>query len=166
MLKSILPIILAATLMPLAHDAAAQSDNPVYVDDSPQAWELFRQAQDQTRNNASEAVRLYQELLDEYAMKLIPVSENSPDHFRAVRQRVLQALRGSRPLLERYLLIQTPHAETLLQAGELEQLARTRSLTEPGLEAMLRLAQRDVEAARFQTSLSRLFECLSHPALT
>ena len=59
----------------------AQTDNPVYLDDSPQAWELFRQAKDQTRNNAGEAVRLYQELLDDFGLKLIPFSEATPDQF-------------------------------------------------------------------------------------
>ena len=34
--------------------ALGQADNPVYVDDSPQAWEMFRQAQDQARNNAGD----------------------------------------------------------------------------------------------------------------
>jgi hypothetical protein len=47
--------------------AVAQQENPVYVDDSPRAWELFQLARDQARANLSEAARLYQELLDDYA---------------------------------------------------------------------------------------------------
>src|SRR5262245_28890851 len=145
--------------------AVAQSDNPVYVDDSPQAWETFRQAQDQARNNAGEAVRLYQELLDEFAMKIIPAAETESDHFKAVRQRVHDALSGNPALLERYMLIQTPQAETLLQDGDLERLAITRALTEPGLEAMLRLAQVDLESGRFATALAWLHEALNHPKI-
>src|SRR5262245_18658225 len=144
----------------------AQTDNPVYVDDSPQAWELFRQAKDQTRNNAGEAVRLYQELLDDFGLKLIPFSEATPDQFASVRQRVLETLSEDLALLERYRLIQTPAAEQLLQAQDLQKLAMTRSLTEPGLEALLRLAQQDLEAARFYTALDWLAQAQGHPDLT
>jgi outer membrane protein assembly factor BamB/predicted negative regulator of RcsB-dependent stress response len=142
---------------------AAQVDNPVYVDDSPQAWELFRQAQDQTAQNAGEAVRLYQELLDDFPLKLIPASEAATNQFQAVRQRVLEALRRNQELLERYRTIQKPLGEQLLAADELEQLAASRSLTEPGLEALLRLAQRDLEAGRFNIAMSYLRQAASHP---
>ena len=144
----------------------AQTDNPVYLDDSPQAWELFRQAKDQTRNNAGEAVRLYQELLDDFGLKLIPFSEATPDQFASVRQRVLETLADDQALLELYRLIQTPAAEQLLQAQDLQRLAMTRSLTEPGLEALLRLAQQDLEAARFYTALDWLEQAQRHPDLT
>src|SRR4029453_7158613 len=97
-------------------------------------------------------VRLYQELLDDFGLKLIPFSEATPDQFASVRQRVLETLIDDQALLERYRLIQTPLAEQLLQAQELQKLAMTRSLTEPGLEALLRLAQQDLEAARFYTA--------------
>jgi hypothetical protein len=146
--------------------AIAQQDNPVYVDDSPQAWEIFRRARDQVRDNTAESVRLYQELLDEFALKLIPVHENDPDLLTAARLRVLTALRGDQKLLERYRLIQTAEAQRLLDADRLDALAMTRSLTEPGLEAMLRLAQRDLESARFFAAQSWLDEATRHPDLT
>ena len=157
------PVILLSFLASAAvgQGARGQSDNPVYVDDS-QAWELFRQAQDQARDNAGEAVRLYQELLDEFGMKLIPVSEASPEHYEAVRQRVPEALQAEPALLDRYRLIQTPQAEVLLQNGELERLVATRSLTQPGMEALLRLGQRDLEAAKFQTARGWLNEAAMH----
>lgn len=168
MVRAIGPVILAAAVIAnFTGRILAQSDNPVYVDDSPQAWELFRQAQDQARNNGGEAVRLHQELLDEFALKLIPGSagEVPPEQYKAVRQRVLEALSADPKLLERYRLIQTPEAERLLQANELERLVLTRSLTEPGLEALLRLGQRDLESAHFRMALSWLNQALAHPDL-
>ena len=50
--------------------------------------------------------RLYQELLNEFPFKLIPVSEAASDHFKAVRSRVLTTIRGDQTLLDRYRLIQ------------------------------------------------------------
>ncbi len=147
----------------LADAARAQTDNPVYVDDSPQAWEQFRQAQDQTRNNGGEAVRLYQELLDDFGLKLIPVSANSSDQFQAVRRRVLDDLIANPPLLERYRIIQKQSAEQMLQSNDLERLAMTRSLTDAGLEALLRLAQRELEFGRFRAASTWLEQARTHP---
>jgi outer membrane protein assembly factor BamB len=152
--------------LPGIREVHGQQDNPVYVDDSPQAWELFRRAADQTRDNAAEAVRLYQELLDDFALKLIPVREKDPDQFMCVRLRVLAALQRDDTLLQRYRLIQTAEAQRLLAADRLEDLAMTRSLTEPGLDALLRLAQRDLESARFNLAMSWLEQAMSHPDLS
>jgi outer membrane protein assembly factor BamB len=144
---------------------AAGQVNPVYVDDSPRAWELLQRATDQSRDNAGEAIRLYQELLDDYALKLVPVTDAATDHFVSVRRRVLAALAADPELLERYRLIEAAEAGRLLEAGELGQLARTRPLTEPGLDALLRLAQRDFESARFRSARRWLGEAVEHPDL-
>jgi outer membrane protein assembly factor BamB len=145
--------------------AVAQQENPVYVDDSPRAWELFQLARDQARANLSEAARLYQELLDDYALKLLPVSDTADDHFVAVRARVLTELMGSERLLERFRLTETAEAQRLVEAQQWERVALTRSLTEPGLEALLRLAQDDLESARFHSALDRLWQAVDHPDL-
>ena len=145
--------------------ASAQQENPVYVDDSPRAWELFRLAQDQATNNVGEAVRLYQELLDDYAMKLLPVSNAANDHFLAVRSRVLAEILADRELLDRFRLSGTAEARRLLEVGQLERLARTRSITVPGLQALLRLAQDDLEHGWFHSALDRLQQAAAHPDL-
>ena len=145
---------------------AAPPSNPVYVDDSPQAWEQFQLAQDQAPANAGEAVRLYQELLDEYAMRLVPMTVASSDQLIAVRARVLGELLDDKVLLDRYRLIETAQAQRLFDAGELMRLAITRSLTEPGLEALLRLGQWNLESARFRSALGWLSEATVHPDLT
>jgi len=97
--------------------ANAQQENPVYVDDSPQAWELFRRAADQVRENTAESVRLYQELLDDFALKLIPAVASEPDYFASVRSRVLAMLRSDERLLERYRQI-LPHGRHVDDIGK------------------------------------------------
>ncbi len=155
------PIVLASFAA-----AAGPPQNPVYIDDSPRAWEQFQLAQDQVPDNAGEAVRLYQELLDEYAMKLVPMTAATEDQFVAVRGRVLAELFADKRLLERYRLIETAQAQRLLAPGELKRLAITRSATEPGLEALLRLGQWNFESARFRSALGWLSEAADHPDLT
>ncbi|MCH8164001.1 MAG: PQQ-like beta-propeller repeat protein [Planctomycetes bacterium] len=157
-------VVSLAVLCPLIGATAPQA-NPVYVDASPRAWELFRLARDQARDNVSEAVRIYQELLDDYAMKLLPVNETSADHFVAVRARVLAEVLGDDRLLKRYRLTETAQARRLLEAGQLRRLAITRSTTEPGLEALLRLAQDDLESARFHSAMTWLWQAVKHPDL-
>jgi len=153
-------------LLFLVRPAVAQQDNPVYADDSPQAWELFQQARDQARDNAGEAIRLYQELLDEFGLKLIRSIDSSTDLLRSVRSRVLKQVQADAEFLERYRSAQTPRAEEMLQAGDLETLALTRSLTAPGLEALLRLGQRDLEAGRFRVARHWLMQAQSHLDVT
>jgi outer membrane protein assembly factor BamB len=144
---------------------APANDNPVYVDDSPRAWELLRQARAQAPDNVGEAVRLYQELLDDYALRLVPARESTPDLFGAVRAAVLGDLAADDRLRERYRSIETAEAQRLLREGRLERLALTRSMTEAGLDALLVLAQVEIEAGRFHAALSRLDEASSHPDL-
>ena len=114
-------VLLALFIRPLP--AAGQQDKPVYVDDSPRAWELFLRARDQASDNLGEAVRLYQELLDDYGEKLLPVREATPDHFVAVRARVLTELSGNQGLLDRYRIAETAEATRLLDGGRLRRLA-------------------------------------------
>lgn len=143
--------------------AVAQVDSPVYIDDSPQAWELFRQAKDQQRNNLGECLRLCQEVLDDFTYKLIPVNEKTTELHRSARLRVLEYLVSDEELLARYRSSQTAAAQAMLDAGEIEKLALTRSLTEPGLDALLMLAQGHIEAARFDAALGLLDEASRHP---
>ncbi|UCD74662.1 MAG: PQQ-binding-like beta-propeller repeat protein [Phycisphaerales bacterium] len=144
---------------------SAQPDNPVFVDQSPRAWELLRRARDQAANNPDEAVRLYQELLDDYPLKLVPTGDSEGDRFVTVRGPVLADLKADASLLRRYRAVQTAEAERLLEAGNLPRLATCRSLTDAGLEALLRLAQQDLESARFHSADHWLREALEHPNL-
>lgn len=160
-------LLLVCLILPCLRpaDCFSQLESPVYVDDSPLAWETFQRAQDQVRDNVAEAVRLYQELLDQYGEKLIPVAPAEADRLYPVRARVLEAIRNNPGVLERYQLIAQAEADRLLADGELEALARTRSLTESGLEALLRLGQRELEAGHFRAALTRLREAEAHPLI-
>ena len=102
-------IILFASVI-AAEAAHGQQDNPVYVDDSPRAAELLHRARRQAADNVSEAVRLYQELLDTYGSKLIATDDVSPDCFVSVRSRALSDLAADDDLLQRYRLMQTARA--------------------------------------------------------
>ncbi len=146
--------------------ALAQLSNPVYVEDSPQAWELFQRAQDLGSDNSAETLRIWQELLDDYPLKLIPVSESASEQFTSVRQRVMDELRTDPALLERYQNIESAEAGRQLQSGQLLELATSRSLTVPGLDALLLLAQQGIEEARFHAALDWLDEASRHPFLT
>lgn len=141
-------------------------DNPVYVSDSPEGWELFQRAQDQAADNPTEAARVYQQLLDGFALRLLPRSEFDRDHLLSVRERVHAALRGAPVVFERYRLMQTAEAERLLAAGDHDRLLRTRFLTAPALEAVLRRTQEDIESARFRRAINRLLEAERHPDLS
>ena len=162
-----LPLLLIVASMLLVGPRAAfgQQENPVYVDDSPRAWELFLLAGDQAADNLGEAVRLYQELLDDYGTKLLPITRAAADHFTSVRGRVLDRLSGNPGLLNRYRIAEQAEAARLLHGGHLQRVALTRSLTESGLEALLRLAQENLESAHFHSALDWLQEAREHPDL-
>lgn len=159
-------LLVVAIIVAASIDVAARADNPVYVDDSPRAWEIFRQAQDQAQDNAGEAVRLYQELLDDYTFKLLPVHDTAENHFVGVRARVLAELKDNARLQRRYRTIEAAAAERLLAGNQLRELALTRPLTQAGLQALLRLGQEALESARFRATLTWLREALEHPDLT
>lgn len=150
----------------LARQARSQQDNPVYINDSPQAWQQFRRAREQIKDNVGEAVREFQELLDDYPTRLVPMHDSASNQYTATRQRVLAELRGHERLLDRYQQIEEAEARRLLEAGELERLVLTRSLTDSGLEGLLRLAQFDLEAGRLDRARARATEALAHPRLT
>jgi len=68
---------LAAWVLALFAAASGSAQvNPVYVDDSPLAREMFARAMDHAEENTGEAVRLLQELLDEYAGTVLLVSHD------------------------------------------------------------------------------------------
>ncbi len=150
----------------LAVPARAQTQSPVYIDDAPRAWELFRLAREQAVSNTGEAIRIYQELLDTYGENVIPRHEATTDEFVSVRTRVLADLRNNAGLLDRYRLMQQAEAQRLLATNEIDWLLRTRLLTEAGLEALLRAGQEALEAAQFLVAIDAYERAIGHPGLT
>lgn len=157
-------VLAIGTLAVMSRSVTAQQDNPVYVDDSPRARQLLLQARDQARDNLGESVRLYQELLDDYGPRLLPAARD-PDLFLPVRATVLAELSADARLLERYCAAEAAEAQRQLEAGLLETVAQSRSLTGPGLEALLLLAQDDLESGSFYAAIGRLNEAARHTDL-
>lgn len=153
--------LLLATSAPLA----AQDTAPVTVLDSPLAWQLLQQAEDQSRENPGESARLCQKLLDGYGDRVIPAEPNNAERFDGVAERVERFLRSHPSVLERYRQIEGPEAERMLRFDAPERVAATRAMTRAGLSANLRLAERELHAARFGHALMRLRRLEGHPDL-
>ncbi len=146
--------------------------NPVYVDDAPAAAETLSRVNDHlAAGNVDEAVRVLQALLDDHADRLTP-SADDPDVFVGVRQRVHEVLLKDAGLLRRYRSLQGPRAAAELELagnafdGPIDQLHRSLMLTPAGLEAALRVAQRQLEDARFEAARLTLEELELHPDRT
>jgi outer membrane protein assembly factor BamB len=157
-----------------ATPAVAQDSAPVTVLDSPLAWQLLQQAEDQAKENPSEAARLCQKLLDGYADRVVPASAGAggdagdqPDdgRFLGVTERVEQFLRTHPTVLARYREIEGPEAERLFRPEAPEGVATTRLLTRAGLRATLQLAERDMHDGAFDRALLRLERVEGHPDL-
>lgn len=143
--------------------AAAALDNPVWVDDSPQAWEMLQQARAQREANVEEAIRLYQTLLDEYPFRLAPADASIDNRFISVRGAVLADLRGDQDLLDAYQRAVSAGADRMLASGAVERTAITHTLTSAGLRAMLELGQRSVEQGHFERGRAWLRRAIDHP---
>lgn len=164
---------LAVGLIAVAPFSHAQPQlNPVYVDDSPAADDTIARVKDHlAAGNLDEAVRVLQGLLDEHGDRLT-ASSGDPDVFISVRTRVHEVIRGEPALLERYRELQGPRAAALLDGaanrldGPVDQAQGAFLLTPTGFEAALRVAQRQLEDARFEAARLTLEELDLHPDRT
>lgn len=142
---------------------AQEIDNPVYVNDSTLAADTLRGLDDLLAlDNYAEAVRALQTLLDDEGERVLP-SADDPDIYVSVRRRVHEALRRRPELLARYREQIEPGAAQLLASGRWRDVERTRLLTPAGYESALRLAQVELESARFDTALRALEQLEEHP---
>jgi len=145
-----------------AQQAAVQL-NPVYVDDSPVAAETFSRVRDHLgAGNIDEAVRVLQALLDEQPDRVLPVP-GDVDLFISVRESVHRLVFGDARLLDRYRQNIGPRAAAMLERGEVGALERQCLMTAPGFEAALRIAQEQLESARFEAALRTLKQLEDHP---
>lgn len=155
--------VFAGTL--LAAPALAQQ-SAVYVDDSVAATESFQRIPElQASGNQVEVLRIAQRLLEDESDRLVATSAD-PNLFISVRARVHELLLGDPSLLARYRQLESPRAEALVTEGKLADVERSRLLTTGGFQAVLRLARRDLEAARFEGAALRLSQLQTHPDLT
>ncbi len=155
--------LLAALPMLLSLPASAQEQVAAMVDDSPSAAQRFDQLRSQQEGNPAEAVRLVAELLDDFGDRLVPVEDADGERFRSVRTAVESVLRGDPRLAERHRIAERAVAERLLAEGRLEEVAKRRLWTDAGLEAGLRLAQREAEVGQGHAALRMLGRLAGHP---
>lgn len=158
-------VLMAAVLSAAAAPGATAQpqSNPVYVDDSPAARETFLGIGEQlAARNLDGAVRVLQRLLVEEPDRLV-ASERDPDLFVSVRARVHAVLLGSPELLERYRELEGPKAQRALDEGRVAEVEGAWLLTPAGHEAVLRLAQEHLEAARFEAAWLTLSQLDLHP---
>lgn len=154
--------VLAAAGMPMPLLAQPQL-NPVYVDDSPVATETFSRVKDHiAAANIDEAVRVLQVLLDEQADRVIGLP-GDPDLFIGVRESVHRLTLGDARLLDRYRQNIGPRAAALLAQGDFAAVERQYLMTSAGIEAALRLAQQQLESAKFEAALRTLAQLEDHP---
>lgn len=153
----------AAVIGPCGLEGRGQPVSPVFVDDSPLAFDgLIRAGELAAVGNLDEAVRVLQGLLDAEGERVLAM-QGEPDLFTTVRGRVHAALVGNAGLLERYRALIEPSAKEQLERNEIGSLERSRLLTPSGFEAALRLAQRQIEAAHFHAAVRTLSQLDAHP---
>ncbi len=152
-------------LPPPAAPAAAKAP-PVaraFLDEAVSAPDAIARAKELAdAGNFTEAVRVLQDILESEADQLVK-SPLDHDLFRTTRDTVQAALLASPPLLEKYRAEQGPIARASLDEGDAAHVLSTRFLTAAGLEAALRTAQDQLEAARFDAARLTLERALTHP---
>jgi outer membrane protein assembly factor BamB len=160
---------------PAALAQPAEPENPVFVADSPAAADALLRVQEfLASDNLDQAARVLQRLLDEDPGALV-ADPADPALYVGVRARVHAVLLGKSglegggggggALLEAYRRAQQPRAEDLLAQGRHAEVRDRRLLTPAGLEAALRVAGDQFEAADFAAALRTLLELDTHPDL-
>lgn len=147
----------------IALPAAAQVRNPVYLDDSPAAFEGIGRARElASSGNEAEAVRVIQRLLTHEGDRVI-ASREDEDLFLSVRERIHEFLLERPALLQRYRDLEEPIARRELEEIGPEPVERARLLTTSGYESALRVAQRQMERGRLRAALFTLRQLERHP---
>jgi hypothetical protein len=143
--------------------AQRASTYPVYVPDSPTAEEALNRAVElSSAGGLEEAVRVLQRVLDEQGDS-VTASRHDPDLFIPLRQAVNAVLLERPELLARYRTMQGATARALLAGGAIDDVERTRLLTEAGFDAALQHAQAFLEDARFKAAWLTIEQLDKHP---
>lgn len=156
-------LLMGSIPVPHAMAQGVTPENPVYLDDSPAARDvLIRLDELIAQGSRREAIRILQQVLDSDAGRVLPTQDDSDLHV-PVRRVFRARLMADPELLADYREIIEPEAADLLESGQLEELVRTRILTPSGFEGVLRLAQTQLESARFEAALRTIAEADEHP---
>jgi outer membrane protein assembly factor BamB len=159
-------ILALGLVLGLAAPALAQRGRTVYPDEGVGTTDaLVRVRELSEAGNTPEALRVLQKTLEAEGEQLI-ASPADKDVFIPVRGFIHDLLLSSPDLLSRYRTEQEPAAAKLLEAGKFNELEQTRLLTTSGFEAVLRLSQTELEAARFESARLMLQQLERHPDRT
>ncbi|HYE60917.1 MAG TPA: PQQ-binding-like beta-propeller repeat protein [Phycisphaerales bacterium] len=143
--------------------ALAQRGRSVFPDEGVGTRDaLIRVSELSQAGNMPEALRVLQKTLETEGGQVVQ-SLDQPDLFVPVRAHIHSLLIASPDLLNRYRLEQEPAARQLLEQNRLTELEESRMLTPSGFEAVLRLAQVELEAARFESARLMLSQLEQHP---
>lgn len=155
--------LLASLLGLSAPIALAQNETPIYVNDSPSAETAISRALEMASvGNVSEAISVLQRTLAESPHAVTP-TRRDPNLFISVRERINTILLEDPARLDRYRTLQKAEAEALYRAGQFDRVEREYLLTTAGCDAALRIAQRQIEDARFQAAALTLLQLDRHP---
>ena len=144
---------------------------PVYIEDSPDADELVKQAQHlREQNRLTEAAAMYQKIATDFGQKLMKLE--GPVFLDALRW-ARATLAGDAELLKAYRALQEPAAARLVEQAtgptpdlaQLESIASRYLLCESGLEATLRAAALRLERANPVDAANLLDEVAAHADL-
>lgn len=158
------PIVVAlVAVVVAAGPALGQRARSVNPDDSVVAADaLIRVRELAEAGTAPEALRVLQTILENEGDRLLPRTGDD-DLYLPVRGIVHELLLGWPELLEKYRAQEGPRAAELLGLGDAAGVERSRFLTTPGHEAVLRLAQVELENARFESARLTLEQLERHP---
>lgn len=161
-------VLAAAAGLCVASPAWAQFARAVNPDQSVTAEDaMLRVRELGEAGNTSEALRVLQQVLENDADRMLPVEDEAdPGRYEPVRAACHRLLANWPELLTRYRAAEGQNALRQLEEGQHRAVERSRFMTEAGLEAALRVAQEDLEAARFEAARIRLEECGAHPDAT
>src|SRR5262245_26561192 len=144
--------------------ALAQRGRTVYPDEGVGTVDAMVRVRELSEaGNTPEALRVLQKTLESEGEQLIANPADDGNVFVPVRGFIHALLLDSPDLLTRYRAEQEPAAAKLLAEGSYNELERTRLLTTSGFEAVLRLSQMEMEAARFESARLMLQQLERHP---
>jgi len=138
----------------------------IFTDEAVGAREsLVRVEELAATDNLTEAARVLQQTLDREGEQVLP----NPDDarlFETVRTLSHRLMRGNPALLAKYRDQQGARAQELLDQGDFQDVERSYFMTQAGIEATLRLAQWQMERARFHAARITLAQLDNHPDRT
>ena len=145
-----------------------RSTNPVYVEDSPAVADLAARADDlRSQERLVEAVRLYQQIIEEYASRVIEQEENL--YIGAARWAQMR-LHSDEALLNAYRRSHEPIAQRRLREAmgpranldSLARVVRQFGMCRSGLEAAIHLAASCLEHGRMSDAAVVLDDMAGH----